>query len=542
MFPDRHLLALLPVLVALVLAAAAAAPSVAQADVCSDIPSVPLVPNPVKSGCEVVAHPKKSVEEAVEDVTHPGQAIGSAITAPIRAAGDEVMQGVTSWVADGASWLVEQAGKLIGQTTTPRIESSWFLEQYTAMGALAALFALPLLFLTVLQGVIRHDGGMILRAACWQLPLAFLLTAMAVTVVQLLLALTDQMSSQIAAPIGSDATTFLSSVAKALLTISAATGSPVPLFAVFLGALVAAVGAFFVWIELLIRADGIYIAVLFLPFTFVAMIWPHTARWCRRLVELLGAIIFSKFVIVAIMALAAAGLAHSGFSQAFEGVLAGAGLLLLAAFSPLALLRMIPLVEPAAHTSSRSGAGAQTLGPAAGPATVMRRVSDANWGALAGGGALRAAPAFAGAAGGVAATETMSNHVRARTGDIGGAAGGAASDEVASGASSGASSAGGSAAGGRPAPAPAAPTPQRPAGKGNAPIRDQSRPITGAADRQTAATPPPPSEPGVQRSPAGADPPLHQPPSASPAPPPSAPRTSPDENGGGSGGDHGGTG
>jgi type IV secretion system protein TrbL len=400
----------------------------AQADTCNAIPSIPLVPNPVKTGCEVILHPKKTAEKTAnavaEAVTHPGNTAKSVLTAPLRAAGDEVMQGVTSWVANGASWLVSQAGKLMNETTTPRVESPWFLQEYTAMVGLAALFALPLLLLATIQGVLRRDGAMIVRAAFVQLPLAFFLTGMAITVVQVLLALTDQMSSQIGATVGSDEKTFLASVAKALITVATATagGNPVPLFAACLAAFVAAVGAFFVWVELLIRSAGVYVAMLFLPTTFIAMIWEKTAHWCRRLVESLFAIIFSKFVIVAIMVLAAAGLSQSRSSEAFQGVLAGIALLLLAAFSPLALLRLIPFVASAAHTSWRSGAGSQTLGSVAGPAAVMRRVTDANWGSMASGG-LQAAPALAGAAAGIGAAEALGHGAWTRAENIGGAAG-----------------------------------------------------------------------------------------------------------------------
>jgi hypothetical protein len=190
---------------------------------------------------------------------------------------------------------------------------------------------------------------------------------------------------------------------------------------------VAAIGAFFVWVELLIRSAGIYVATLFLSFTFMGMIWEKTAHWCRRLVEVLGAIIFSKFVIVAIMVLAAAGLSKSGSSEDFQGVLAGIALLLLAALSPLALLRLIPFVESAAHTSWRSGTGSQTLGSVAGPAAVMRRVVDTNWGSsgsISGsGGGLQAVPAFAGAAAGLGAAETIAHGTWSRAQDIGGAAG-----------------------------------------------------------------------------------------------------------------------
>jgi hypothetical protein len=380
----------------------------ASANVCSSIPSLPLVPNPLKTVCTVVV-------KAPTIVTNPIGTIGKILAAPFKAAGDAVMQGVTDWVAAGAAWLVDEAGALINARTTPTLGAPWFTNQYQTMAALAAIFALPLLLLSILEGVLRRDGRIIVRAACVQLPAAFLLTAGAVVIVGLFVAMTDQMCAQVTGTVNGDAKTFFAGVAKALTTLPSQTGSgAIPLFAVFLGGLIAAVGSFFVWVELLIRSAAIYVAVLFLPFTFVAMIWPQTAKWCRRLVELLFAIIFSKFVIVAIMALAAAGLLSAGTVQGFNGVLAGTALLLLASFSPMALLRLIPMVEGAAHASSnRSGAGSSALGPVAGPAAVMRRVMDGNWGS--GGGGLHAAPAAAGgpavfaAAGGAAA---MSGAVR----------------------------------------------------------------------------------------------------------------------------------
>lgn len=414
MRPDPwRLVTALAVAVTFALASGAAAPPPARADVCNDIPSIPGVPNPVKTGCKVAG----SIPGAVSD---PGKAVTSIVTAPFNAAGDAVMQGVTKWVADGAGWLVGQAGKLIDATTTPRLDSPWFGQQYRAMAALAAVFALPLLLLSVLQSVMRRDSSIVVRAAFVHLPAAFLLTAGAVAVVVMFLQLTDEMCTQVSSSVGSDAGSFFKNTTDALGKLAAATGGQgaVPLFAVFLGGLIAAVGAFFVWIELVIRSAAVYVTVLFLPFTFVAMVWPSTARWCRRLVELLFAVVFSKFVIVAIMALAAAGLGQSRSGDAFQGVIAGAALMLLAALSPMVLLRLIPLAEAAAHSNWRSGAGSQTLGPIAGPAATMRRVADANWGGMGGGG-LRAAPAAAGAGPAGLATAgaagAMTGAVRARS-------------------------------------------------------------------------------------------------------------------------------
>lgn len=422
MRPDlRRLVPAILAAVTIVVAVGAMAPSPARADVCDKIPSIPGVPNPVKTGCDVAG-------KVPEVVTDPGKAVTDIATAPLNAAGDAVMQGVTKWVADGAGWLVGQAGKLIDATTTPRLDSPWFSQQYQAMAALAAVFALPLLLLSVLQSVMRRDSSIVVRAAFVHLPAAFLLTAGAVAVVVLFLRLTDEICTQVSSSVGSDAGSFFKDTTDALGKLAAATGQGgVPLFAVFLGGLIAAVGAFFVWIELVIRSAAIYVTVLFLPFTFVAMIWPTTARWCRRLAELLFAVIFSKFVIVAILSLAAAGLGQSRSDEAFQGVIAGAALMLLAALSPMALLKLIPLAEAAAYSHGRSGSGSQTLGPIAGPAATMRRVADANWGGTGAGG-LRAAGAAGGPAGFAVAAAggagAMAGGVRARAENIGGTSAG----------------------------------------------------------------------------------------------------------------------
>jgi hypothetical protein len=86
------------------------------------------------------------------------------------------------------------------------------------------------------------------------------------------------------------------------------------------------------------------------------MIWPAGWRWCRRLIEFLIAIIFAKVFIVAIINLAAAGLARGGLGDKFEGVLAGGALLLMAAFTPIALLKLIPLAEAAVVTAGHQRA------------------------------------------------------------------------------------------------------------------------------------------------------------------------------------------
>jgi hypothetical protein len=99
--------------------------------------------------------------------------------------------------------------------------------------------------------------------------------------------------------------------------------------------------------------------VLFLPISIAGVVWPATAHWFKRLVHILVAVVLSKFVIAAILSLAASGLAATGDEGGFGAVLSGGALLTLAAISPLALLRLVPVVE-AGVVSSGSMRGGQT--------------------------------------------------------------------------------------------------------------------------------------------------------------------------------------
>jgi hypothetical protein len=114
-----------------------------------------------------------------------------------------------------------------------------------------------------------------------------------------------------------------------------------------------AVAALVLWLELLVRAAAVYVAVLFLPLALATLVWPSVSHWCRRLVETLAALILSKFVIVATLSLAASavssGTAGSGEAgSGFASVLAGGALLVLSTFVPFAILRLIPMVEAGA--------------------------------------------------------------------------------------------------------------------------------------------------------------------------------------------------
>ena len=256
---------------------------------------------------------------------------------------ESVLSGISQWVASGAEWLLGQIGTVLTSTTTVDLGATWFRAHYGQMTALAGVVILPLLLVSVLQAVVRQNPGQLVRTFLVQLPLALLLAVVAVQIVVLSLSATDAMSDAVAGGSGADVTSMLSTLSTGLV---AAAGDPsVAGFVLLLVSLLVAVAAFFLWLELLIRAAAVYVAVLFLPLALATLVWPAVSHWCRRLVETLAALILSKFVIVATLSLAA-GAISSGSN--FSSVLAGGALLVIATFVPFAILRLIPAIEAGA--------------------------------------------------------------------------------------------------------------------------------------------------------------------------------------------------
>ncbi|HEY3809802.1 MAG TPA: hypothetical protein VGL49_00095 [Acidimicrobiales bacterium] len=310
---------------------------------------------------------------------------------------DSVLNAAADWVTSGATWLLGQIGNALQSSTQIDLGASWFTTHFETMAALAGVVILPLLLLGIVQAIHRQSTSMLLRSILINVPVALLLTGAAVKLVQLGLALVDAMSSDVAHGAGLDTGHFLSATVSALSGPLA--GAPAtPAFVLFLGGLAVVFGSFLLWIELMVRAAAVYVAVLFLPLALASLAWPAVAHWCRRLVDTLVGLVLSKFVIVTVLSLAVSALAGGtngqGSGGGFSSVLGGAALLFLAAAAPWALFRLLPFAEAAA-ISHLEGVGLRSTQTVAGP--TKRLAQSALKSAGAGGGG--AAGAFALAAG-----------------------------------------------------------------------------------------------------------------------------------------------
>ncbi len=274
----------------------------------------------------------------------PGGLAGGAADA----VGKAVFDGFTSWVADGATSVLGHMGGEINNTTEVNLDQQWFTDHVGPMKDLAAAILLPLVLVGLIGAVIHRDFGRLARAAGVYVPVALVGGALAVELTNIALRVTDELTHAAVPSMtaSTDGAVHALLGAAGSLTTPLTAGAGGLLTVVVLLLLLA--GAVFIWIELLIRSAAIYVVVLFLPIGLSGLVWPATARWTRRLVESLVALILSKFVIVVVISLGASMIADAAKRSAADQLnplMVGATLLLLAAFAPFALLRLIPIAE-----------------------------------------------------------------------------------------------------------------------------------------------------------------------------------------------------
>jgi hypothetical protein len=267
-----------------------------------------------------------------------GQLIGSGAGEVAKA----VLDTVNHWIADGTAALLGRVGSLMAPSSEVNVNIKAFDGEFHQMWKVGKMIVLPMLLVSVIGAVIKRDPGRLMRTVGAHLPLAILGTFVALELTQLGLSLTDQLCKQV---IPGEANTegAVTTLLHAVEGITVLNGPAGGGFVAVLAMLLVAFGAMMIWLELVVRTSAIYIAVLFLPVVLAGLVWPTTARWTKRLIEILVALILAKFVIVAVISLGTALIGDR--SDGLQVTVSGAAVLLMAGFAPFALLRMVPLVE-----------------------------------------------------------------------------------------------------------------------------------------------------------------------------------------------------
>ncbi|HSR23122.1 MAG TPA: hypothetical protein VLW53_06200 [Candidatus Eisenbacteria bacterium] len=334
-------------------------------------PSLPPIPTP---------RPTAAPTPAPSPTLAPGPG-----PAPLPAPGlgqDMGLGAVVKFAASGAQWT---SSHMTDWLHRPQSGGNWFIPIYQRMMTIGAVLLLPFLLLAIFDAVRFRDVGMLVKAVAIWLPLAVLLTMVAVGIAQAALAVTDELTDYVLATPGVNMTAFFAKLAALFGELLALAGTMAvsgfaPGAAVAFGAAMAVLGAGVgIFVELIIRQAAIYASLLFLPLAFAGTVWPSAPGWARLLVRLLFVAIVSKFVIASVLVLGAAAFDGTTVSSTgslgdsgIESMLVGAALVVVAFSSPLALLRFLPGLERVfagwggharrAASSVSTGGGSRLLG------------------------------------------------------------------------------------------------------------------------------------------------------------------------------------
>ena len=301
-------------------------------------------------GCDVLSHPKELLKIGKNFVTgHISTALKEFLGGGGGASASTALSlaVIGAWIIGGAKVAVTWMVKEIQSTAAPQLGTVWFSSTYWRVAGIAALLTLPFLFAAAVQALLRSDLTVLSRAAFGYLPLAMLCVGIAAPLTMLLLAGTDELCSIVWTSSSSHGLAWLLTKSAGLFALAALKSR----FLGFLFGLLTAAGAVLVWLELLMREAAVYVVVLLLPLAFAALVWPARRVWALRAAELLVALILSKFAIVAVLGLGGMALSH-GAGNGVGAVLAGMVLVILAAFAPWAVLRLVPLAEVASGAAS----------------------------------------------------------------------------------------------------------------------------------------------------------------------------------------------
>jgi|SRR5579875_1595060 len=296
-----------------------------------------------------------------------------------------------------ASVVNDVLNTVVRQTTavTQKEGNSWFAHEVGTMAAVGELVVAPLLMVATIGAILRQDLRRLGRAWAVGLPVAALGGLGAMELARVGMKATDGLTAAVlaaAAPhLKAD---FVGAVSVGLVPgISGGVGA--------LLSIVVLAGALLVWVELAVRSLAVEVAVFFMPLALAGLVWPSTAHWAKRFVEMLAALLLVKPIIAGVLGLGTAALTarHPNVGS----VVQGAALLLLAAFAPLVVLKMAPLVELAsvAHLHELARAPVQAV------QSAMSRAASAGAGT----------PAAAGASGGGEAGVGLAATLLRQTGD-----------------------------------------------------------------------------------------------------------------------------
>ena len=268
-----------------------------------------------------------------------GEAAATLISAPF--------DWLASAMGEAAGWLFEAVWTVFDTTTMVDVTSGEYVGVYNLIFGIAVFVMLLFFCLQLITGMIRREPAALSRAALG-LAKSVLGSFVVITLVALLLEITDQLAVGIIQAAGETTETMGDKIAILVAGLTALNvGAPGvgAILTIFLAALAIAAAAI-VWLSLLIRKALLLVAVVLAPFAFSGASWDATRGWISKWAMFVLALILSKLVLVVILLVAVTQVSapiDADLSNIADP-LAGVVLMALAGFAPYMTYRFLSFV------------------------------------------------------------------------------------------------------------------------------------------------------------------------------------------------------
>jgi type IV secretion system protein TrbL len=358
--------------------------------------------------------------------------VGSIIEALKGAIGDlfkSMATALAQMVAEAAGVMLTGVINVINGTTAVSFGSgSWWDSPDVAslvgtISGVAGLCLVGFLLLAVIQGVINNDLSLIMKTLVREVPL----TAMWASGFLILLTIGMSVVDEISQTLMASSVPRLQNMVE-MFTAIAIVKEPPALMLLMFAMTLFILASMLVYIMLLVRSSLIVLLAAVSPLFIAARVWPSTRSSFKKLGETVVALVLSKLMMAISFSLGSIAMNESlkDPNNWVNGLMVGLVLMVLAAFSPWMLMKIIPGVEGAV------GAGGIAAGAAAAGGLAAAKGGKSAASMLSGGGEESGGGGGGGSGGG--------------GGGAGGAGKSAASKGAGGGSGGGAAAAGGAAA------------------------------------------------------------------------------------------------
>ena len=243
---------------------------------------------------------------------------------------------LTGWMSGSLHWLLGIVAKALNATSSAATISKAASGEFNSLLHLSPLFLLTGLLVGTLQGLRSGDSSVLWRLYLVVTPACVAGIFLARPIAELLIRIVNQLSDSSVAVVSAHA----SLLEKSIASLPGST----PGFGLFLLVGVLTLTSFLLWCELVVRMSLLTLLLALVPVIMPLSAIPNLRRVGIRLIETFAAIVASKFFIVIALLVGLSEITVGNVTSAIVGAVT----MILAIFSPIVLLRIIPFLENSA--------------------------------------------------------------------------------------------------------------------------------------------------------------------------------------------------